>query len=137
MREPIWLPLRVPLSWTVEVVFEFGDEMYIHVWESHDRFAKLQICRRVQWSYHYGPIVQRDDLGRATQGAADAPLEIRIDTCGGEPHLHYRQREPHHAQERIRGLKIDSVEALAFVKAVLKHRHGKQSFEKIMGFKLA
>lgn len=136
MREPIWLPLRVPLSWTVEVVFEFNDNTYIDIWENHDRVAKLQICRRIQWHYHYGAVTQRDDSGRATQGAPDDPVELRIDNCGGRPHLHYRQREPHYEQGQVRGLKFDTVCAIDFVRAVLKHRRSKQSFEKILGFKL-
>jgi len=127
MREPVWLVLHVPFSWTVNVVFEFDDNNYIQVWESYDRFAKLQICRRIQWSYHYGRVMAKDELGYATQGSPDDPLEIRIDTCGGEPHLHYRQREPHYSQDQVRGL----------IKTVLKHRSTKKTFQKLMGFKLS
>ncbi len=136
LREPDWLPIRAPLSWTVEVVLEFEDNTYIHIWESHDRFAKLQICRRIQWSYHYGPVTTRDGSGRPSQGTPDDPVEIRIDTCGGEPHLHYRQREPHYSAAQVVGVDIESIDAIAFIKAALKRRRTGKTFEKVMGFKI-
>ena len=137
LREPDWLPLHVPLSWQVDVVLEFQDGNHIHIWESHDRYAKLTLCRRVSWGYHYGPITATDERGYAAQGAAGDPLEIRIDTCGGHPHLHYLQREPHYSQDQISGLKIDSIYPIDFIKAVFKKRRTNKTFAQIMGFKLS
>ena len=128
--------LRVPLSWTVSMTFEFGDNNHIAVWENHDKFAGLQESRRIAWSYHYGPVTARDSKGRAIQGAASDPLTIRIDTCSGL-HLHYASQEPHYPQSRITGLDLQSVDAIGFVKAVLKHRKSGKDFKKILGFKLS
>jgi len=72
LYEPEWMVLRVPLSWTVSMTFEFGDNNHIAVWENHDKFAGLQESRRIAWSYHYGPVTARDSKGRAIQGAAES-----------------------------------------------------------------
>jgi hypothetical protein len=135
VQEPDWEPLRVPLSWTVEMFLEFDDNNHIHIWESHDKFAGLYDSRRIAWSYHYGEITTRDEHSKIVQGPPGAPLQIRIDTCSGL-HLHYGAREPHYQQERIAGLELIDVDAFRFMKAVFRHRRSGKSLMQTLGFKI-
>jgi hypothetical protein len=135
LQEPVWTPLRVPLSWSVEFALEFDDNNYIHIWENHDKFAGLYASRRIAWSYHYGEITTRDADNKIVQGPADGPVQIRIDTCSGL-HLHYQAREPHYSQDRISGLDLSSVDAFRFMKAVFKHRSKGKDFPHTLGFKI-
>jgi hypothetical protein len=94
------------------------------------------MSRRLQWSYHYGPIQAVDELGNAARGAPDDPLDLRIDTSGGRVHLHYEKQEPHYYQDKIVGLSLVKVESLDFVKSVLKQRKSGEPFTKVLGFKI-
>ena len=116
--------------------FRFEDNKHVLIWESHDKFAKLQASRRIQWSYHYGDITARDGLGNVVQGVPDDPLEIRIDTCSGRVHMHYLARQPHYGQERVNGLDLTNLDAIQFVKGIFKHRKTGQPLTKVYGFKL-
>jgi hypothetical protein len=135
LQEAFWTPLRVPLSWSVEFCLEFDDNNHIHIWENHDKFAGLYDSRRIAWSYHYGVITTRDADNKITQGPADGPVQIRIDTCSGL-HLHYQAREPHYSQDRIIGLELSSVDAFRFIKAVFKHRSKGKDLPHALGFKI-
>ena len=109
--------------------------MHIRIWESYDKFAGLLISRRIQWAYHYGKTESFDTAGRAMRGAPGDSLVLRIDTCSGL-HMHYQTRNPHYAQDQIVGLNLDSVQALPFVRAVLKHRKTGKPFTKVLGFRI-
>ena len=134
-QEPSWEVTAPPLGWQIEMLFDFGDQMHIRIWESYDKVAGLLISRRIQWAYHYGKTESFDRAGKAMRGAPDDPLELRIDTCSGL-HMHYQRREPHYDQDEIVGLDLNSVQALPFVRAVLKHRKTGKPFTKVLGFRI-
>jgi hypothetical protein len=133
LREPDWTVIRPPLSWTVELFLDFPGK-HLRIWESYDRFAQLQVCRRVQWAYHYGESVSFDE-GAATRGAPDDPLDLRIDNAGGL-HMHYESRNPHYRQDQIDGLDLSTVSAIDFIKRVLKHRKTGRSLNDTFGFRI-
>jgi hypothetical protein len=135
LQEPNWEILAPPLSWSVEAVLRFSDQKHIRVRERYDKFAKLEMSRKIQWSYHYGPTEVTDEDGDAIRGNANDPLDIRVDTCSGL-HLHYQTREPHLDQKQISGLVLESIDAFKFVRGVLRHRKTGQPFTKIFGFKI-
>ena len=138
MQEPTWESYAPPLCWSVETIFRFADRKYLRIWENYNKIARLEMSRKIQWSYHYGPIEATDDDGDVVQGSPDDPLDIRIDTRSGLTglHLHYEKREPHINQEKVLGLDLGSVDWPKFVQGVLKHRKTGQPFTKIFGFKL-
>jgi hypothetical protein len=134
IREPDWLVIRPPLSWTVEVVVDFP-EKHVRIWESHDRFAGLQASRRIQWAYHYGETASFDEVGDSVRGKPDDPLDLRIDTAGGL-HMHYGKRNPHYKQEEIEGLDLASVGAIDFIRTVLKHMKTGRPLNSLLGFRI-
>jgi hypothetical protein len=134
-QEPVWEITAPPVGWQVEVFFDFQDQKHIRIWESYDKFAGLQMSRRVQWAYHYGKTESFDGGGHAMRGQPDDPLDLRIDTCSGL-HLHYQKREPHYAQDEVIGLDLHSLQALSFVRAVIKHRKTGKPFTKVFGFRI-
>lgn len=134
IQEPDWEVIHPPLSWNVEVVVDFP-EKHIRIWESYDKFARLQVSRRVQWAYHYGETASFDEAGAAVRGKPDDPLDLRIDTAGGL-HMHYGKRNPHYKQEEIEGLDLGSVGALDFIQAVLKHRRTGRPLNSVLGFRI-
>jgi hypothetical protein len=135
-REPEWEAIQPPYSWQVRAFFDFSDGKHIRLWESHDKFAGLYMSRRVQWSYHYGDTMSLDENGDATQGAPDDPLDLRIDTAGGQVHMHYQKRQPHYRQADIEGLDLAKVDGLLFVRAVLRHRQTGKPLSDTLGFKI-
>ena len=50
--------------------------------------------------------------------------------------MHYQKHEPHYRQEQIDGLELKSIEAIDFIRAVLRHRKHGEDFSKILGFKI-
>jgi hypothetical protein len=112
-----------------------SDHKHISIWESYDKVGGLQLSKRVQWSYHYGFTDNEDEEGRALRGKPDDPLDIRIDTCGGL-HMHYQKREPHYKQSNITGLDLRDVDAIEFIRGVIKHRTKGYAFTKIFGFRI-
>jgi hypothetical protein len=112
------------------------DNKHVRVWERYDKIAGLQMSRRVQWAYHYGHTDVVDEEGRAMRGKPDDPLDIRIDTAGGILHMHYQKQEPHLKQSDIGGLDLRDVQAIDFIRAVLRHRTRGDEFTKILGFKI-
>ena len=135
-HEPEWEPTLPPLFWQVTVIFDFAsDSKHIRIWESYEKIGGLYMSRRNQWSYHYGRAESFDEDGKSERGSPDDPVDLRIDTTSGL-HMHYQQREPHYRQDQIDGLNLKSVEAVGFVRAVLRHRSRGQDFAKILGFKI-
>ena len=123
------------MSWSLEAVFRFTDAKHISIWETYDKFAKLQMSRKIQWSYHYGPTEITDEDGDALRGDPNDPVDIRIDTTSGL-HMHYQTRQPHLDQSRISGLDLGSIDAFTFIRSVLKHRKTGQPFTKIFAFRI-
>jgi hypothetical protein len=111
LQEPNWKVLVPPVSWSLEAIFRFTDTKHISIWETYDKFAKLQMSRKIQWSYHYGPTEITDEDGDALRGHPNDPVDIRIDTTSGL-HMHYQTRQPHLDQSRISGLDLNSIDAL-------------------------
>ena len=134
IQEPTWEVIAPPF-WIVTVFFDFSDRTHMRLWENYGKYAGLQMSRKVQWSYHYGPTTLTDVKGCAMQGAADDPVHLRIDTCSGL-HMHYQQRQPHWGQGDISGLDLASFSAFDFAKAVLKHRKTGQPLTKTFGFNI-
>jgi hypothetical protein len=112
------------------------DHKHVRIWESYAKIAGLQMSRRIQWSYHYGFTDAVDEEGRALRGKPDDPLDIRIDTSGGTVHMHYQKQEPHLQQSEIEGLDLRDVQAIDFIRGVIKHRTRGDDFTKIFGFKI-
>lgn len=135
IQEPTWEPIDPPLGWMVTVFFDFTGRMHIRLWENYDKFAGLQMSRRVSWSYHYGQTTVTDAAGRAMQGAANDPVDLRIDTCSGL-HMHYQKQQPHLGQSDISGLALADITAFDFVRAVLRHRKTGKPLTKTFGFKI-
>lgn len=135
LQEPSWEVTRPPYFWQVELFFCFKDDAHIRVWESYEKLGGLQLSRRKQWAYHYGPVTRRDSAGNAVHGDPDDPLVIRIDTCSGL-HLHLNARDPHYEQDRLKGLQLQDVDWRAFVNSVFTHRKTGKAINKILGFTL-
>lgn len=130
-REPFIEPTLPPLTWQVEWVFTFEDGSHIRIWEYYDKFAGLSIARRVQFSYHYGtgPVPTEDDEIDQNQS-----VYLRIDTCGGL-HAHKGKREPHIGPDHIKGRELASINAIEFIKGVLKARRIRKPVEDVLGLK--
>lgn len=135
------------LLWTFVWSVHFtSDNKYMRVWELYDKISKLiAMSRRTQFVFHYGPIMQFDgkgapivdELGSPKYTRLD-PVDIRIDTScrGGRAHLHYGAPEPHYRQEQVEGLQLDSLDAFAFARGILRHRECAQPLNKIFGFRV-
>lgn len=135
VQEPLWEVIVPPHSWQIETFFRFADGSHIRVWELYDKVAGLQLSRRLQWAYHYGPVTRTNAHGDAIHGNPDDPLTIRIDTCDGL-HLHFETREPHYEQARVLNLQLEEVDWITFVSSVAKHRKTGKPLNNILGFTL-
>lgn len=136
LHEPDWQPTLPPLFWQVTTMLDFStDHKHVRIWERYDKIAGLQMSRRVQWAYHYGLTDTVDEHGRALRGRPDDPLDIRIDTSGGI-HMHYKKQEPHYGQGDIAGLDLRDVQAIDFLRGVIRQRTRGGEFTKIFGFKI-
>jgi hypothetical protein len=133
-REPNW-EVVTSYFWRVEVFFDFSDQKHIRIQESYDKFAKLYMSRKTQWSYHYGDTATFDENGDAVRGAPDDPLDLRIDTDRGL-HMHYQKQQPHYRQDDIEGIDLATVGAVEFIRAVLTHRRTHKSLGDVLGFKI-
>jgi len=123
-------------SWTFDWVLVFTDDnKYLRVRESHEKVAGLDLSRRMGFVFHYGPIVQRDTDGNIIRQSND-PVDIRIDNSRGHVHMHYQAPDPHYAQESIKGLTLESLDMLAFVRAVFQHRKSGKPISEILGFQI-
>ena len=97
-------------SWMFDWVLVFSeDKKYLRVRESHEKVAGLQLNRRMGFVFHYGLIVQQDSRNNIIRQSND-PVDIRIDNSRGPAHMHYRAPTPHHAQENIKGLTLESLD---------------------------
>lgn len=129
---------KAPLShtWLFEWYLVFDDRKYVRLWE---HFAKvkglLMDGRRIQFAFHYGPIVLTDSDG-IPEWKADDPVDFRIDTQGGPPNLHYGARKPHYYQGSIDGLDLGTVDMFVFLKNIFKHRKTGKEIKKIFGFRI-
>jgi hypothetical protein len=123
-------------SWTFDWVLIFNDDnKYLRVRESHDKVAGLLMSRRLGFAFHYGPIVKQGASGDIIRESTD-PVDIRIDKSRGHVHMHYQAPGPHYTQEKVKGLTLDSVDMLRFVRAVLQHRQSGKSISEILGFEI-
>jgi hypothetical protein len=50
--------------------------------------------------------------------------------------MHYQAPDPHYAQESIKGLTLESLDMLAFVRAVFQHRKSGKPISEILGFQI-
>lgn len=135
LQEPEMDSSLPPLVWQVSFFISFSDGTCIAIWELYEKIKGLQASRRTQWSYHYGS-VKKENSGKLVQAEADAPLEIRVDTCGGAAHLHFQAREPHYPPSKVRGLDLQSLDCWQFIKNVLRHRETKKPINEIFGFEI-
>lgn len=123
-------------SWTFDWVLVFNDDnKYLRVRESHEKVAGLSLSRRMGFVLHYGPIAQRDADGNIIRQSSD-PVDIRIDKSHGHPHMHYQAPDPHHAQENVKGLNLESLDMSRFVRAVLEHSKSGKPMSEILGFRI-
>lgn len=131
--------------WTLEWVLHFtSDNRYLRIWEHHNKVAGLIECRRVQFSFHYGPLShfdangkpEVDELGVPRYMSSD-PVDIRIDnSCPGRrAHLHYGGPVPHYGQEQVEGMDLGKADMFRFIEAVLKHRNDGKAIAKLLGFR--
>ncbi|MGH9565056.1 MAG: hypothetical protein ACRD4F_10200 [Candidatus Angelobacter sp.] len=134
LHEPMIDVTLPPLTWRVTFFISFQDGLTIRIWEFYDRFSRLEASRRVQWSYHYGQYAA-GAAASPLKGEPDDPVIIRIDTTSGL-HMHYRARDPHYEQSRIKGLDLQSVDCWRFINNVLKHRRTEKPIDEVFGFKL-
>jgi hypothetical protein len=132
LQEPDLESTLPPLTWQIEFFISFTDGSCIRIWELYEKVKGLYDSHRTQWSYHYGAAA-REPSGRLRQAAADAPVVVRIDTCGGTEHLHYRAREPHYSPAQIVGLDLKSIDCWQFIKNVLKHRDTGKAVDQVFG----
>lgn len=135
LQEPEVESSLPPLTWQVTFFISFEDGSCIAIWELWEKLKGLYASRRTQWSYHYGA-AKRDASGKLVQAEADAPVEIRIDTCGGTEHLHFQAREPHYPQPKIKRLDLQSLDCWQFIKKVLKHRETRKPLDETFGFEI-
>lgn len=135
VQEPFWEISRPPHFWQVEMFLRFSDETHIRIWEHYGKFGGLQLSRRQQWAYHYGPTTKKDSRGEVLRGEPTDPLFIRIDTCDGL-HLHFNARDPHYAQEHVKGVTLEVVDWRSFINSVLKSRRTGKPLDEVFGFTL-
>jgi hypothetical protein len=50
--------------------------------------------------------------------------------------MHYQAPARHYAQENIKGLTLESLGMLAFVRAVLQHRKSAKPLSEVLGFQI-
>jgi hypothetical protein len=125
-----------PKSWDFSWWLTFVDNTYIVCHE-------IILCRngkplRHYFSFHYGPIVDRDANGKIDRSHSNA-LVLRICKNGREPlHLHFKKPHPapHYEQGKVVGLVLENVDMFQFVKAVFRSRAEGIDLDKAMGFTL-
>lgn len=122
--------------WSLEWILFFDDGKYLRIWEHYDKVKGLEQSRRLQFSYHYGPLVGKDSVGQPVYLSSD-PVDIRIDNHKGETHLHFQAPNPHYPLKRIKGRSIESLDLFTFIKAIFSHRKSGKSIDKVLGFKIA
>jgi hypothetical protein len=123
-------------NWTFDWLLVFKDDnRYLRAPERYGKVAGLQLSRRIAFTFHYGPIIQRDVNGKLIWQNTDS-VDIRIDKIRGEVHMHYQAPNPHYGQGSIQGLTLESVDMLKFVRAVLQHRRSGKPLDEILGFKI-
>lgn len=132
--EPEILSTSPPLTWTVEWILHFSDHTHVRIWEYYDKFAGLAYSRRVSFALHYGPDPVKNAAGEIDPSQ---PVFIRIDTCGGEPHLHLAKREPHIPQSKVSGRVLDEITSMEFIKAVLRSRKTGKSIDSLLRLRVA
>ena len=121
-------------SWTFDWVLVFkSDNKYLRVRESYEKVAGLLMSRRLGFTFHYGPIVKQDANGDIIYQSSD-PVDIRIDKSRGRSHMHYQAPQPHHGQEHVKGMTLDSIDMFKFIRAVFQHRKSGKDISEILGF---
>jgi hypothetical protein len=123
-------------SWMFDWVLVFPDDKkYVRIRESHDKVAGLALSRRLGFVLHYGPIVHQDADGNIIWQSHD-PVDIRIDNSPRPVHMHYQAPDPHHVQENVKGLTLESLDMLTFVRAVFQHRKSGKPLNEVLGFQI-
>jgi hypothetical protein len=124
-------------TWEVEWLLIFANpHSYVRIRELFAKRAGLQLSRRVQFAYHYGPIVKTDSQGVPERDPAD-PVFVRIDNSSRPTHLH-QQSDPtdHIPQSRIAGLVLEDVDLFDFVKSAFRHRQSGKPIAKELGYRI-
>jgi len=133
---PLEITVATSVSWHVRWYLEFNDNKYIRVAERYQKFAQLiGLSRRIYLALHYSEIVKRGDDGLPGYIASD-PVDIRIDDSCGPIHLHYNAPNPHHPNDSVDGLDLDSMDMFTFVKGIFRHRSTKKPLDAIFKFKI-
>lgn len=121
-------------SWTFKWVLTFADQSYVEVREHYGKIKGVSTSRRLQFSFHYGPILARtpEGLPAKRKGA----VHIRIDNIAKPPHLHLGTDEPRYPQDRVDGLKLDSVDMFTFLRMIFEHRTNGLPIDNCFGFRI-
>jgi hypothetical protein len=122
------------LVWTLTWYLQFGADRYVRIRERYDRIGgMIETSRRIQFAYHYGPIVKSGIDGLPLHQSND-PVDIRIDNVSAPAHLHFGAPNPHHDQSVVKGLHLEGLDMFAFVRGIMRHRATAQPLDKVFNF---
>lgn len=134
-----WDGPRKPQSprWSVDWIVLFQDDMFFRVREQFEPFQMPRVSEgyRDTFSFHYGPKTGLAYGSKPrTMNNDDTIIRIDKDQARG-PHLCYN-RENHIKQYRVKNISIEKFDLFKFVRAVIKVRDEKCSFQDALGFEI-